>query len=335
MNQFVLVFLALLLATLLGAGVAGLKELIVAALPWRQPKLRTRSGPEMLTREVRVKCRSIDEEKREAEFIAATETPVDMGDDAPEVLRASGATLDPRGLPLLDAHSRSSIENVLGRVAMRKEGRTLVARVAFSDATEAARNAWNLVRDGTVDAVSVGYLVKAYRALRAGEEDVENGDEASRVKGPANVVTAWEPKELSLVPIGADPNARRRAFAAVSTPAVSAPARHALEGELASRHALIRAFCPSRLRDFLDSLLVSDPEITIEAARAKLLEKLRANDDSFSFEALLTGRRSSRAPSNRLPAENSDAKVSQEPNEIAQLIEWAAKNPTPRNGAGA
>lgn len=169
----------------------------------------------LITREIKVSCRVLDDEKMECEFTAATETPVDMGDPEPQVLRMSGATLGTDSMPFLNAHSRKSVLDVLGRTVFRKDDatRTLAARVKFSKATEQSRAAWELVKDGSINAVSVGYYVDAYRTLRDGEEDVEAGDERSRVKGPATVVTKWRPVELSLVPLGADPNAVKRALA--------------------------------------------------------------------------------------------------------------------------
>jgi hypothetical protein len=164
----------------------------------------------IVTREFKVKVRAIDEETREIEYVGATETPVDFGDGIPEVLRMDGAEFE-QSVPFLDCHKRQTVMNVLGRsVAIKREGRELVFRVRYSKATDVSRAAWDLVKDGSVDRVSVGYSVRQYRELRRGEFD---GEGAGRVEGPAVIATKWRVRELSQVPIGADPNARKRAYA--------------------------------------------------------------------------------------------------------------------------
>lgn len=167
---------------------------------------------DLLTRELRVSVRALNEDEGEYEFTAATEAPVDMGLDAPECLRIDGAEFD-ASIPLLDAHNRRSSASVIGRAFLRKDGRSLVARVRFSKATKRSRDASALVKDRSIDSCSIGYLVEQCREIRDGEVD---GEGESAVNGPAYVVSRWRVKELSIVPIGADPNARRRAFEAAS-----------------------------------------------------------------------------------------------------------------------
>ena len=162
------------------------------------------------TRELKIQVRAIDEQSREIEYIGATETPVDMGDGMPEVLRMAGAEFD-ESAPFLNCHQRHSVMDVLGRcVTIKREGTGLVFRVRYSKATEVSRAAWELAKDGSIDSVSVGYTVKKYKQLRRGEFD---GEGQSRIEGPAVIATSWRVRELSQVPIGADPNARKRAYA--------------------------------------------------------------------------------------------------------------------------
>lgn len=170
--------------------------------------------PELLTREqLKIAARVLDEKTREVEFVGATETPVDMGYGPPEILRMGGADWD-KSVPFLNAHARWSVLDVLGRsTSIKVVDRQLVFRVKFSEATEAARAAWELVKDGSIDAVSVGYSVREFRELGPGQFD---GRGEGRVEGPAIVVTKWRVRELSLVPIGADPNARKRALEAAT-----------------------------------------------------------------------------------------------------------------------
>lgn len=169
---------------------------------------------DLLTRTMPVSVRAIDAEKREAEFVASTETPVDMGWGQPEVLRASGAKLERyRANPVvLNSHRRNGIEDIVGQavdIQQDADARQIVMRVRYDD-DEYGERALRKVKSGSLRAVSVGYRPLTHRELEAGEEDGE-GD--ALVRGPATVVTGWELLEVSMVPVPADPNALKRAYA--------------------------------------------------------------------------------------------------------------------------
>lgn len=155
---------------------------------------------------VGVHVRSINEQTRECEFVASTESPVETWGGR-EVLRMAGCKLDRyRANPVfLDAHDGSTIDNVLGSASdVRVEGRELITRMRFAEGGKGDR-AWDLVRQGHVKAVSVGYRINPdkVRRLRAGETD-------EGTEGPCSVVGEWELYEVSLVPVPADEHALAR-----------------------------------------------------------------------------------------------------------------------------
>ena len=101
--------------------------------------------------------------------------------------------------PVLDSHSRYSLDNVMGVVVKgsvrvdKGEGRATVRLSAREDLAGVVSD----VRDGIIANVSCGYVIHAFR-------EEKRGDKLYRV------ATDWEPMEVSFVPIGADPDAGRR-----------------------------------------------------------------------------------------------------------------------------
>lgn len=148
---------------------------------------------------------SLDNEARTFDVVAATETPVLRAAffDEPyeEVLRCTTDAINPsrlKGLPVLDSHDRSSVLAVIGQVtAWRISDRQLIATIKIAD-SERGRAAFDLVSQGMLNRVSIGYSV----------------DKGTRTDGPngRTVLTAtrWTPYEVSLVSVPADPNATIR-----------------------------------------------------------------------------------------------------------------------------
>ena len=97
------------------------------------------------------------------------------------------------GAPLLDTHSRYEISNIIGVVESatlsNSEG-TAVVRFAKSEEGE---KAWQMVVDGILRNVSVGYRVYKMELV----EDTTG-------EMPIYRATDWEPFEISMVPVGAD-----------------------------------------------------------------------------------------------------------------------------------
>ncbi len=114
-------------------------------------------------------------------------------------LEPGSVNLEPLiGAPVLNAHRRDGVENVLGVVegAWLEEGRAL-ARLRFSRRSDVQGIAED-VRAGVIRNVSVGYEVNEWREERR---------DGQRIK----TAVRWTPREVSLVPLGADSAARVRA----------------------------------------------------------------------------------------------------------------------------
>jgi HK97 family phage prohead protease len=102
--------------------------------------------------------------------------------------------------PLLAAHNAYDLNAVIGVVERASiENGVGVATVRFSKDPEADK-IFQKVREGILTGVSVGYQVRKY-------EDVTQKGEAT----PTYRATNWQPHEISIVPIGFDPNAQIRA----------------------------------------------------------------------------------------------------------------------------
>lgn len=169
---------------------------------------------DLTSRGLCLRADTINEKARTVEAVIATENPVEVYDwwnnrIVNEVLLAEGAQL-PGQMPMLETHSRWSLDSVLGSVrSIRKENGTIVGTLHFAD-DERSHAAWNKVRDGHITDLSVGYRVLASETLKPGESKVINGRSYTAGVNMLRVATQWVPKEGSLVPIGADPAAKIR-----------------------------------------------------------------------------------------------------------------------------
>ena len=162
-------------------------------------------------REFSVRASSVDEKNRSVEAVIATESPIPEMDwerfeVVPTALLMSGwQSPKTRQIPFLNAHNRSDIGDQLGSAReLKTEGQSLVGRLFFS---ETATEAFTKMREGHVTDVSVGYRAIEKQFIPRGTSQVINGRSFS---GPMNVVTKWVSREVSLVPIGADEQAKMR-----------------------------------------------------------------------------------------------------------------------------
>lgn len=176
------------------------------------PRLGGRSGPgqELFTRAV-----SAPATPENLRWILATETPARVfdwqrGEVVLEVLQMEGARWPALGqVPLLDSHSRYTIEDLLGSVAEFRattagQGEALVPAleglVRFAE-DERSQRAQAKVRGGHLTDGSVGYQVVAAVWIPEGTRATVRG---RSYQGPVKVSTDWIIKEFSLTPIGAD-----------------------------------------------------------------------------------------------------------------------------------
>lgn len=144
--------------------------------------------------------------------MATTEAPAEVFDwqrfeVVREVLLTSGMELPESGqVPLLNAHNRYDIGDVIGSFRnIRTEPDRIVGRVQFS---QAAADAFTKLKEGHLTDFSVGYRVTKSQWVPENEQAEIQG---KTYAGPLRVSTQWQLKELSAVPIGADPQAKARA----------------------------------------------------------------------------------------------------------------------------
>ena len=206
-----------------------------------------------------------DEQAGSVRFVAATESPTTVFDFedlelVDEVLLMDGMQL-PSGerVPVLDAHSRFQVGDVLGSATDFKETtaggyRATEALVTFAG-VQKAQDAAQLVREGHLTDGSVGYMVLERERIPKGESRRIRG---RKYTGPMRVATKWELKEVSLTPIGADDLAK---------------ARHNSANHPDKR----RQATMNKLRKFLERMGL-DPKAS-EAEAKQFLDEFRARQD--------------------------------------------------------
>ena len=168
---------------------------------------------ELEFRKLKLRQPSINDKERSIELDIATETPVrefdwKRGEYVDRVLLASGAQFPKtKQVPLLDSHSRYSVQNQLGSIRGlirhagdgRVSGRAVFSSVAESEFTK--------VREGHVTDVSAGFHVLKEEYIPEGASRTIDG---KTFAGPINVATKWRLYEGSVLPIGADEMAKMR-----------------------------------------------------------------------------------------------------------------------------
>lgn len=149
---------------------------------------------------------TLDTEKRTVDVVWTTGARVKRGFWEPYYEELS---LDPKHVrmgrlssgnaPLLNSHRSYDLSDVIGVVESAKlEGKRGTAKVRFARSPE-GEAAFQLVADGIVRNVSVGYRVHKLVKVEDGEDKV-----------PVYRAEDWEPHEISPVPIGADAGAVTR-----------------------------------------------------------------------------------------------------------------------------
>lgn len=176
--------------------------------------------PDTFTRAAAIRGpRTINEESRGFDVIAASDAPVQVYDwesarMVDEILIASGFAL-PRGrkqVPLQDSHNTMTVAATLGSARnFSAAGDEVHASVEFAADAESNR-AFELYKAGHLTDFSVRYSRDKVVMLDEGKKKSINGRE---YVGPAMLVTRWTIKELSPTPIGADERAVARSEAEV------------------------------------------------------------------------------------------------------------------------
>ncbi|KKM17840.1 hypothetical protein LCGC14_1671750, partial [marine sediment metagenome] len=170
---------------------------------------------ELTTRSIQLRAQTANEQERSIEAVIATDTPVEVwdwrrGERIMEVLLPSGAAI-PQQLPLLATHDRWSLDSVLGSARnLRADGGSISAKLFFAKGDEDADKAWNKSRQGHLTDVSVGYRVYESVEIQPEQTATVSGRQFTAGKLALRIATRWTPKEVSLVPIGADQAAKMR-----------------------------------------------------------------------------------------------------------------------------
>jgi hypothetical protein len=235
-----------------------------------------------------------DDEAMTITAVISTATPVTRRD----AKGVYGEILDPNGMtsekevPLLDGHAQGSIRNVIGIAKnIRVEGGEVLADLRFSLADD-VQPIVQRVKDGTASRFSVGYRILSAEDSRSG---------ASRVR----IATEWQLTEVSLVALGADPNARRRAANMEDEITLAPEAERQQIRSLAELAGMTRGWAEDQI----------DAGATLETARAAALVAMQgrsqqtrirtvsANDDPALIVRRQTDALAFRAAGGELPGD--------------------------------
>ncbi len=162
------------------------------------------------TRQMCLRADTVDAANRSVSAVVSTENEVDVfdyrtGRIIAEVLLTKGAEF-PAQVPLLTDHNRAVVSQVGSVTGFTRAGGELKAILRLATGTAAADEVWNLVQQKHLRDVSVGYRVENYREISPGKTEIIGGRSfTAPTNRPLRVVSKWQIKEISLVPIGADP----------------------------------------------------------------------------------------------------------------------------------
>lgn len=210
----------------------------------RKTELLVREAAHLETRRANLRPGTYDEQARTIEAIISTGAPVARRDAQGafnEVLDTAGADLSVLpGAHVLNSHRQASVGDILGTVESAwREGTNIVARLRLSERPEVATIV-SAIRSGDISGVSIGYEVSQW----------QDGTDANGQR--TRTATAWRVREVSFVPVPADPHARTRGGSA------------ALIRDLGTRAGL-----ETRT---IDALI--DRGATVEEARSAILDEM-------------------------------------------------------------
>jgi len=165
---------------------------------------------ELFYRSAALKRELVDPDKRSAPVVFSSETPVMRRWFGAEILLHGRKNVDLSRLKAVGAalmnHDPRVIVGPLSKIKLDTEAREARAVVEFDD-DEDGNKALNKVKSGSLRGVSVGYEVLKYREIADGEEWTDE-DSGQTFNGPAYIATKWQPVEISLTPIPADPTSQ-------------------------------------------------------------------------------------------------------------------------------
>lgn len=207
---------------------------------------------------VQIDTRLLDTEARAVSAAVSSTTPVDRGTFV-EVLDHSARAIDlgraSKGLSLIFGHDQAKPIGLADQFAT--DGTTLRCRLTFGR-SQAAEEAWKDVQAGTLRHLSIGYVVH---------------DTKKDANGTVRV-TLWEPYEVSLVTVPADPNVGiGRSFTKGNT---TMEVHQTNSGDLTAERSRVEAILSLGKRHSLineaESAIRSG--VTVEVFRSAVLDKI-------------------------------------------------------------
>lgn len=225
--------------------------------------LATSRSDAILTRRAPLAPTSADSTTRTVRATISTGAGVERRDiRGPYIERLDIAAIHPEtlvGLPVLDAHGQSSLGSLVG--VIDAAGRDSAGIWADLRISERAAPFWNDIVAGIIRGVSVGYGVSMWR------ETSENG---RRTK----TAVAWSIREVSLVPVPADPGATIRSTGTMEpeNDVIDAPAA---EPTITETRAAIRGIARAAALPTTWADQQIDAEATVIEARAAAFEEMQ------------------------------------------------------------
>ncbi len=146
-----------------------------------------------------------DESKRSIPVTLATDAGVDVWDYKSRRMIKEHALMGgvrmPHQVVMVDSHNHETVRNIIGSIRnLEVVGGELRGTAFFAD-KPSGHEAFRDIRDGHLTDISVGFWRRSERYIDDGKEEMIAGQ---RIKGPARIVTDWEPFEGSAVTVGAD-----------------------------------------------------------------------------------------------------------------------------------
>lgn len=257
-------------------------------------KLQQKSPPKMSEpaayRIVEFRAESMNDEQRSVEVTLATEHGVDVYDwqrgVIKEYLVMDGGKL-PQQVPLVDSHNHGSVRNILGSIRnLRVDGGKLKG-TAYFGAKPAAAEAYADMKDGHLTDISVGFFRTKERYIEA---DKSESVGARTIKGPARIVTRWQPFEGSAVTVGAD---RHSTFGSVPALRCYLDPESMREEQMETtyREMLIGLGMPSELNDEQatawgkENLAKKEERAAIVPPVAPAVEPVKSQPDTATLES--------------------------------------------------
>lgn len=167
-------------------------------------------------REAFIRAKKADEPTNEFDVVMTTEKPARMwdwkrGEVVEEVLLMSGMkTYQADYMPVQDTHSRVSVRDTLGSVSgIKTEGEQMLGRVKIDETETKVISKMN---NGHLRNVSIGYDISEVDYIEPGEEKEIDGKTYKADVMAKRITKQWLTYELSLVPVGADPEAQVKEY---------------------------------------------------------------------------------------------------------------------------